>query len=301
MTTLHQLATATKGHAPQWVKDAANISTRAYGMATAPYRPLPDFLVIGAKRGGTTSLYKYLVELPSVIPMFPAARELKGNYYFFEYYDRGPVWYRSHFATTAYRKALAKKLGHQPITGEGSPYYMYDPWGAEKISALLPDVKALVLLRDPVKRAYSHYWERVGDGVEPLTFREALAAEPDRLAENADRRLADPRFYDRNHDYYSYRDRGIYLPQLQRWFAHFPRERVLIHASEDLYRDEQSVLDQTCQFLGIPPRALPVFRQHNEQRPPAMDQDLQSELTEFYRPHNAALYDYLGRDFGWGT
>ncbi len=288
-----------KDRSPRWLKDAANSTTRAYAMATAAYRPLPDFLIVGTKRGGTTSLFNYLLEHPSVLPMFPAARGKKSPYYFFEEYHRGAVWYRSHFPTQAYRRRMERILGNPVVAGEGSPYYLYDPWGAEKIHELMPDVKSIILLRDPVKRAYSHYWERVGQGSEPLSFRDALAAESQRLATEHDRMMADRNFYSREHDFHSYRDRGIYLPQLQRWFEKFPRENVLILRSEDLYADEQAILNQTCDFLGIPHHTMSSFKQHNEQRPDPMPDDIREELREFYAPHNEQLYAYLGRDFGW--
>ncbi len=165
----------------------------------------------------------------------------------------------------------------------------------------MPQVKVIVLLRDPVKRAYSHYRERVGQGVEPLSFVDALAAEPLRLAGELERMAADPHYYSQPHDYYSYRDRGVYAPQLERWYAALPREQILVLRSEDLYADQPSVLDQTADFLGLPRHRLPTFRRHNYLPAEPMPQEGRADLTAFYRAHNEAVYGLLGRDMGWST
>ena len=284
---------------PPVLKGAANRTTRAYGVATARWRSLPDFLVLGTKRGGSTSMWNYLAAHPNVLPMFPTVRQLKSCAYFFENYGRGEDWYRSHFHTRAYRRSRARRLGGPVVTGEASPYYLYDPRIPQRVVDLVPQVKAIALLRDPVKRAYSHYWERVGQGVEPLSFTDALAAEPERLAGERERMAVDPLYYSRAHDWYSYRDRGIYLPQVRAWSAVLPATQLLLVRSEDLYRDEQSVLDRAADFLGIPRRSLPSFRQHNRQSVPPMDDAVREELTEFYRPHNQHLAEFLGWDPGW--
>ena len=112
---------------------------------------------------------------------------------------------------------------------------------------------------------------------------------------------ADPYYYSRAHDYYSYRDRGIYAPQLERWNAALPREQILILRSEDLYTDQQSVLDQTADFLDLPRHRLPTFRRHNYLPAEPMPQEARAELTAFYRGHNEAVYRLLDRDMGWST
>ena len=293
------VVTAVKGRAPRWAKDTANRATRNFGVATAAFRPPPDFLIIGTKRGGTTSLWNYLLGHPHVLPMFPAPRGLKSPYYFFEHLDRGERWYRSHFPTSAARELAARRLGGPVVTGEASPYYLYYPQAPGLVRASLPEVKLVVLLRDPVKRAYSHYWERVGQGVEPLGFAEALAAEPARLRGELERVFAEPGYYSRAHDYFAYRDRGVYLPQLERWFAQYPRDRALVLRSEDLYRDEQATVDQVCDFLGIPRRRVPTRIRHNYIPAPPMDPAVRDELRSFYQPHNAALARFLDMDLGW--
>jgi hypothetical protein len=270
---------------------------RQWGVATAGLRPLPDFLVLGTKRGGTTSLFHNLLTHPDVVRMFPE-RRLKSPMYFASHYGNGERWYRSHFATRPYRTVLGAARRRPTVTGDADPYYLYHPAVPQRVKSLMPEARLIVMLRDPVKRAYSHYWERVANGVETLDFEAALAAEPTRLAPELSR-LDDPNHYSRPHDWFSYRDRGVYAPQLERWFAEFDRSQILIVASEDFYRDEQSVLDEVTRFLGIP-RLPAAPRQHYNLRPaPEMNAATRAELSAFYAPHNERLYRLLDRDFGW--
>ena len=289
-----------KDRAPRWVLDVANTTTRAYGLASTPFRPQPDFLVIGTKRGGTTSLFNYLLMHPGILGLFPQSRGKKSTDFFFKEFHRGGAWYRSHFHTEGYRRGLRKSLGYRPVGGEASPYYVWDPRIAGKVRRTAPDVKAILLLRNPVERAWSHYLERRENGVEPLSFAEALAAEEVRTAGELERMSADPDYYSEAHDWYTYRARGIYLPQIRNWRASFPDDQLLILRSEDMYADVQSVFDQVCGFLEVPAFTLPTRRTFNASSGgSSVPAEQRAELAEFYGPLNADLEDYLGRSFGW--
>lgn len=284
---------------PRWMREAGKPVLRQVGVWSSGLRELPDFLVIGTKRGGTTSLWNYLLGHPDVLPMFPADLNLKSPHYFYWHYDKGPAWYRSHFATRSTRRRREGQTGVAPVAGEASPYYLYSPYVAARVAGLIPDVKLIVMLRDPVRRAYSHYWERVDQGVESLSFEDALAAEEDRLAGERERMAADPLYYSRPHDWYSYRDRGIYAPQLKRWFDLFGREQFLVIRSEDFYSDPQVITREVTRFLGVSPRTVPTEVRHNYRPAPGMSADTKAEMADFYQPHNAQLYELLGRDMGW--
>lgn len=290
-----------KDASPRWVKDASDIATRAYALGTQSARPTPDFLIIGAKRGGTTSLFNYLLMHPGVLGLFPQMRGKKSTDFFFKEQHRGQAWYRSHFHAEPYRALRRHKLGYRPISGEASPYYLWDPRVAGLAAAVAPAVKAIALLRNPVERAFSHYQERVQNGVEPLEFEAALAAEKDRLSGEPDRMLADRSYYSAAHDFYPYRSRGIYLPQLENWRNSFPHEQLLVLRSEDLYGDVQGTFDVVCDYLGLPPFMLPTTRTFNASQRSAMPEDARQELAAFYEPHNAALATYLGRGPLWGS
>ncbi|MCQ9163648.1 sulfotransferase domain-containing protein [Arthrobacter sp. STN4] len=288
-----------KDASPRWVKDAGDAATRAYALGTQAARPAPDFLIIGAKRGGTTSLFNYLLMHPGVLGLFPQLRGKKSTDYFFKEQHRGQAWYRSHFHAEQYRALLGRRLGYRPVSGEASPYYLWDPRIAGQAAALAPGVKAIALLRDPVERAYSHHQERVHNGVEPLSFEEALRAEDIRLAGELEKMREDRGYYSAAHDFYPYRSRGVYLPQIENWHACFPREQLLVLRSEDMYRDVQGTFDAVCTFLGLPRFTLPSTRTFNAGSRSTMPEAARRELGEFYEPHNAALAAYLGREPLW--
>ena len=288
-----------KDPSPRWVKTVADRATRTYALATVSARPGPDFLVVGTKRGGTTSLFNYLLLHPALLGLFPQSRLKKSTDFFTREYHRGESWYRSHFHTRWYRERLQSRLGDRPLGGEASPYYLYDPRVAPRVAALNPDLKAVALLRNPVERAWSHHQERRHMGVEPLSFDAALAAEQDRTAGELDRMNADPGYYSSAHDWYSYRDRGIYLPQLQAWEQYFPRDQMLALTSEDMYADVQLTFDRICAFLEVSPRKLPPVRTFNALTRSPIPSGVREELSTFYAPHNRALEQYLGHPLGW--
>jgi len=184
-------------------RERAKRAMRVYGQATAGLRAGPDFVIIGSKRGGTTSLYNYLLQHPSVQPLFPGRQRIKGVHYFDSQFARGPRWYRSHFPLQARGRHLARPWLRQAVAGEASPYYLFHPLAAERLARQVPDVRVIVLLRDPVERAYSHYKERVRNGGESLTFDEAIAAEPGRLLGEAERITREPGYLSPEHENHS--------------------------------------------------------------------------------------------------
>ena len=207
-------------------REAAKQILRQYGEATVTLRPGPGFIVIGAKRGGTTSLYNYLLEHPSIQPLFPGRRRIKGVHYYDSDYARGLRWYRSHFPLTAVGRHIARP-GVSPATAcEASPYYLFHPLAATRLAADYPNVPLIVLLRDPVERAYSHYKERVSNAGETLSFADALAAEPDRLNGETERIIAEPGYRSVEHENHSYVAQGRYLDMLPRWFEPVPARAV---------------------------------------------------------------------------
>jgi hypothetical protein len=286
-----------KDASPRFVLDAADLTTRGYAMATAGLRPGPDFFIVGAKRGGTTSLWNWLDRHPQVLSMFPRPRGLKSTDYFFGKSPKSWRWYRSHFHSQPYRAALRRTRG-RVVNGEASPYYMYGPHVPAQLAEAVPAARVIALLRDPVDRAYSHFQERSKQGVERLGFREALALEEGRIAVHRELARAHPEYYSSELDFFSYRDRGIYLPQLRRLHTAFPAGQVLVLLSEELYTDPQRAYDRVCDFLEIARHQL-VAKRHNEIRRAPMEVDVRAELTSFFGPHNRELAAYLDRDLGW--
>lgn len=290
---------ALKQRSPRWSRDAAILATRAFGRVTAPARSVPDFLVVGTKRGGTTSLFNYLMMHPGVLGLFPRTRQQKSTDYYFQHQSQGDRWYRSNFHTHLFRNGMERRLGYAPMSGEASPYYIWDPRIAAAAYRTNPSLKAIMLLRNPVDRAFSHWQERVPHGIEPLGFADALAAEPERLSGELERMLADPAYHSDAHDWYSYRSRGLYQPQLENWRSVFPAEQLLVVRSEDMYADVQGVVDEVCAFLGLPRHALPTTKTFNASKRLPIPEECREELAAYYRPHNEELERYLGRSLGW--
>ncbi|MFL6845409.1 MAG: sulfotransferase family protein [Allosphingosinicella sp.] len=257
-------------------------------------RALPDFIVVGAMKAGTTSLYAWLGEHPQVV-----GTEQKEVHYFDHNHARGPDWYRRAFPKLAAIAERRERLGKRVVTGESSPYYLFHPLAAERIASLLPDVRIIALLRDPVERAYSHYRQTVRQGNEPLPFEQALAAEDERL-EGAEQALASGRAARvEAHRQYSYRSRGLYLDQLRRYFDRFPAGNILVLRSEDMFENPQAVFDRAVEFLGLDPLRLQNPEPRNRAPEAAEAIPGEAKLRTWFEPHNRALYDFLGRDMGW--
>jgi len=247
-------------------------------------RALPGAVILGAQKCGTTSLHGYLVQHPGVIP--PLRKEV---HYFDLNYPRGEAWYRAHFGRT-------EEAG---LNLDASPYYLFHPAVPARLHALLPDAKLVVLLRDPVRRAYSHYWHERAKGREKLEFAEAIAAEPGRIA-SAEARLADGSL-DRSadHQHFSYLARGRYAEQLERWFALYPRERFHVVRFEDLVREPLGRLNDVLAFLGLPAASRVDLEARNTRRYPPLDPATAESLREHFAPHNRRLEALLGRSLGW--
>jgi sulfotransferase family protein len=279
---------------PDPAKNAAKAMWLGYARLTNRARLLPDFLVIGTQRGGTTSLYKYLVQHPNL------AHALTKEIRFFDLnYQRGMAWYRSRFPSRRHREAVRRRRGLDLVVGEASPDYLFHPHAPVRVARDLPDVKLIVLLRDPVDRAFSHYWHQFKRGHEQLSFPEAVAAEPRRLAGELEKTMADPSYvsYERHH--HSYVARGVYADQMAAWMELIPRERFLVERSEDFFLQPRLVYQRVLEFLGLPDHDLPEYETFNAFSSGEMDPAVRAGLVEYFRPHNRRLYDYLDRDFGW--
>jgi hypothetical protein len=287
-----------KGAAPRQARDQVREMLVRYGERTSDRRPPPDFLIIGTKRGGTTSLWRYLTQHPLVPRLFPAWNT-KTSHYFEANFGRGESWYRSHFPTQRQRAALERRHGGPSKVGEAAPLYMFHPLAAARVAALIPDVRIIVLLRDPVERAYSHWKERRGEGVEPLDFASALEAEPSRTAGERERLIADPTYVSEAYDWYSYRARGAYVDHLEPWLSRFDRSRLLFLASETFYREPAASYARVLDFVGLPPYRLPAYDVFNDRPSMGMASAVRAELAAFYKPLNAALSKRLGMTFDW--
>lgn len=247
---------------------------------------VPSFLVIGGKRCGSTSLTSWIFQHPDVVP----CRSEKGTHYFDVHHHRGWRWYRGAFPTT--------EPGQ--ITGEGSPYYSFHPASLDWIAAELPDVKLLLVLREPAARAYSHYNYNVKRGFEDLPFEEALDVEDERLAGEDVRLLADPEYPAWNFRHFGYLARGHYDDHVANVLARFPAGQLLVLKSEDLFADPTTQLAQVWKYLGLPDVTLSGLTAHKQMSYEQPIPDAARErLAEYYAPRLHRLYASGAVDFTW--
>jgi len=249
---------------------------------------LPDFLIIGAQKGGTTSLADYLTAHRDVIPA-----KCKEVHFFDTDFARGIDWYRSHFPVPPRYRLRKALLGKRYMTGDATPYYLFHPLAASRCHDLLPNARIVIMLRDPVDRAYSHYHHQVRHGHEFLSFEQAIEAESSRLDGKLERFKADPLYRSFDHQHFSYLTRGVYLPQLQSWRKVYASEQVLVLSSEQFFEDPAFEYRKVLKFLGLQEWDLPAYpaRHVGEYQP--MSPAMRSRLVAYFAPHNRSLREYL--------
>lgn len=261
---------------PLLVRKTESLALRVRGLLGRG--ALPNAIIIGAMKSGTTSLFDYLVQHPEV-----CGSRTKELHFFDNQHGRGERWYRANFAPRGERVLL-----------ESSPYYLFHPLAPERAARLVPDAKLIVLLRNPVDRAYSHYNQNSEEGLEPLSFEEALEQEGRRLA-GSQEALASGRV-ERSHAHqtFSYVGKGRYAEQLQRWLAHFPRERMLILKAEDFFRAPQDCVDRVTGFLGLEQFTIADPTPGNQRRYPLMHPETRHRLQAIFKAPNEALAALTG-------
>ncbi|MBV1907225.1 MAG: sulfotransferase domain-containing protein [Pseudomonadales bacterium] len=253
---------------------------------------MPDFIIIGAQKAGTSSLFHYLGQHPEIIQSYQkevhffdgGLDPIVDNYY------KGEQWYRAHFP---YKQKM--KRGFK--TFEASPLYIYNPLSPKRISQLTPKIKIILLLRNPSERAISHYFHETRIGREFLPVLEALQAEDKRLGP-----------YLRKQDYKndifiqkSYKRRGIYKEQIDRFLQYFSPEQMLVLSSEEFFSAPGSALKRIFNFVEVNDNFVVkdlVPRNIGSNRN-VVDQKVYDYLDNYYVPHNKELYELLREDYHW--
>lgn len=242
-------------------------------------RRLPSCIIIGTQKGGTSSLFEYMLQHPAVEGSF-----IKEVQFFTERHWIGERGYRSFFP-------IRKKKTLHVI--ESTPLYLFSPEAPRRIHALIPDVKMVALLREPVERAYSNYMHNKRRGHETRTFQECVAAdiEAAKIAGGPD---PCPMEDAKTFRHQSYVRRGLYAQQIARWFQIFPRENIKIFKAEDFFADPESVTLQTLEFLNLPEITINTGLAHNQFSYDRKRLYEFPELAEYYRPHNEELRKLTG-------
>lgn len=276
------------------IHNAAISVHNVYSSLTGPLHSLPSFYIIGAAKCGTTSLYQYLIRHPSVNPGI--GKEL---HYFEELYYRGENWYRTCFPFQ-FQKSLAKINKNKLIAGDCTPKYIDHPLVPERIFKLTPNAKFIVMLRNPIDRAFSHYKMNLKHKYEEKSFEDAIKLEPERIKDQLDFMKQTGKI---SFDYYlyAYLDRGIYVTRLKHWMNIFPKKNFLIIKSEDFYSDPSIEYNRVLKFLDLKKFELDEYGIHmsGSFKEKQIDKDFRKKLQEFYQPYNEELYSFLNKDFEW--
>lgn len=262
-------------------------SLEPYRVLTSQLRTMPSFIIIGAQKGGTSSLYKYLIQHPQI--NHPLQKEV---HFFDANFERGVNWYRSCFPLQV----------ENFVTGEASPSYIFHPHVPKRIAEITPSIKLIVLLRNPVDRAYSHYKDHIRKQKENLSFEAAIEKEMGLSNVQLNKMIEDEKYFGESYFHYSYLRRGMYIDQLSRWFNFFPKEQILILESKDLLVSPARILDRALEFLGLPKWQLEEYKQFNsnsKSKNQAMNSDTRKQLVRYFNPYNERLYEFLGMSFNW--
>ena len=276
-------------------KRAVHAFSLTAGRMTSRARMLPGFLIVGAQRCGTTSMYRALSQHPAVLK----AVLHKGVHYFDMNYAQGLGWYQAHFPLAARARRIGNTEGVKPLTFESSPYYMFHPLAPARIASDLPDVKLLVLVRDPVERAYSAHAHELARGYESEIFERALELEDDRISGEVQRIVADPGYLSHSHQHHAYRTRGQYADQLEALEKHFGTDRIHVVDSGDFFTSPEPVYDCVLDFLGLPRRGYSAFERHNARPRSAMPEKLHAQLDEHFVTFDERLARWLGDVPSW--
>lgn len=255
---------------------------RVFAQHTASSRALPDFVIIGAQKSGTTSLYHYLTCHPQVL-----RASSKEVHFFDAQFEKGSRWYQSFFPLQQTIALLSNIFCVPVVTGEATPSYLVDPEIPEKVQSILPNVKLIALLRHPVERAFSAHQMNVRQGIESRSFETAIE---DELRGDIRGGQEKPPLY---------LARGDYHTQLKTWRQHFPEEQTLVIRAEDLFSSPDSVFLEVQKFLGLQPMVLNEFKVANPGQGTRVPKDIKERLREHFLPSCRHLYTLLGSEPLW--
>ncbi|MDJ0555732.1 MAG: tetratricopeptide repeat protein [Microcoleaceae cyanobacterium MO_207.B10] len=243
----------------------------------------PNFIIIGAQKSGTTSLENYIAQHPQVIPAIK-----KETHFWYRDFDKGINWYLAHFPPIPKSENF--------LTGEATPNYLENYRAAERIYNVFPEVKLLVILRNPIDRTFSQYHHWIRLNWDDRSFEDAVNSELEILRKNPEKPEGDKNYWQQPCNYIG---RGIYIEFLKKWLAVFPREQLLILKGEDLYQKPVETMKEVFEFLGLPEHQLSEYRKLNSGYYSPISDAMRQKLSKYFQPHNQRLEEYLGIKFDW--
>lgn len=269
---------------------------RFYRTLTSFCRVLPDYIIAGNNRSGTASLHKFLIQHPNITA--PSRREIG---FFSHSYWRGLLWYRSYFSTIIHKRFFEYVHKEPLITGDDSPMYLFHPTAIHRIKKVLPNVKLIIILRNPVDHAYSLYQYYRRTGMEKVSFEDAIK-EDEKRAKILEEKLVKNEIREHNRKFFRlpYIHMGKYIYDIKRLFEIFPRKQILILSTEMLKTNPQDVLDQTFEFLGLKYYKIKNLESTNVASYVPINAATRDFLINFFKPYNAELEKFLDKKFNWG-
>lgn len=262
---------------------------------TSNFRILPDFIIAGFPRCGTTSLFNYITKHKCILS--PLAKEPS---FFSTDFAMGINWYKSYFPTVFEKKRIEDKSRVNVLTGEATPTYVLHPKAPNRIKEIIPEVKLIFLLRNPIDRAFSHYSSIKKRGLESLSFEDAITIEDNRLEGEYEKMLKENNYYSKEWHLHGYLSGGHYMQLLKNWFSIFERQKILVIKSEDMFKNPFVMTKKIYSFLNIPEINLDTYEQYNKlESISKLDNVVRKKLKEHFKPHNEDLYKFLGIDFDW--
>lgn len=284
---------ARKALPPRAVAAVRKVMLR-WGQATARFRMKPVFIVVGAQRSGTTTLYRLLEAHPNLIR--PTLS--KGTGFFDDNYSEGLRWYTAHFPLRSL--ARLRSGSQQPVhTFELSGYYLLHPLSAERIARELPDVKIVVVVRDPVERAYSAHAHERARGFETEDFERAVQLEPQRTEGERERLMTIPQYTSFTHRHHSYLARGRYAEQIHGMIDAVGRDRVYIMEADRFFAEPAVEFERLQVWLGLPLWHPPRIDQWNQRPREMMSDEIRDRLRDYFEPFDDDLVPLLGHPPIW--
>ena len=277
---------------PPFLNGLARAGLTAFGMLTSGLRMDPDFIILGAQRAGTTTLFRVLNDHPDVV----RPTVTKGTGYFESNYRRGWRWYRSHFPI---RFLADRRTGGHAMTFESSGYYLFHPLAAQRIAADLPRVKVVAMLRDPVERAYSAHRHELRRGFESEEFERALELEPERLCGEEERLRRDPAYESFAFRHHAYLTRSRYAEQVRRYVDALGADRVFLVDADRFFAEPAEELSELFAWLGLRAWLPDEVDQWNAQEREPMDSELRTRLRAVFSESDRELAKLMRRPPSW--
>ena len=271
---------------------------KIYCDIVGPFHILPDFLFLAPGACGTTSMYE--LYLRSNEHMLPS--KINEIFYFNTKHTNSINWYKVLFPSIFTRK-IRSIIGKKTLTCDGTGSYILDPHAPKRIKKIIPDVKFVVMLRNPVDRTLSHYKRRIRNKKEKRSFEEAIEYEQNNFKKEFQEYVKNENeiaFYPPT----SYLARSRYFEYIENWLRYFPKEQFLFINSNDYFKDPLKEYNRILEFLGLAPHH-PNIKGKRGISPAALFDDIVTKpetiefLRNYFQPWNEKLFNLIGVKYDW--